>query len=225
MIDWSKINTVLLDMDGTLLDLHFDSHFWLVHLPRRYAQIHNIEEEVARRHLLQMINSEKGTLNWYCLDYWTQRLGLNIRKLKEEIRDRIAFRPHVQDFLGELRTQGFRTIIVTNAHQDSLSLKLETVGLEPLVDKIYSTHSFGKPKEDPSFWADLKQVEPFVLAHTLLVDDSIPVLESARQYGFEHLLAVLAPDSQQSPHSTTDFVGVQHFDEVWPTPLGPPSRR
>lgn len=224
MIDWPRINTVLLDMDGTLLDLHFDSHFWLVHLPRRYAQIHDMEEEDARSHLLQMINSEKGSLNWYCLDYWSRRLGLNIRNLKEEIRDRIAFRPHVQDFLGQLRSQGLRTVIVTNAHQDSLSLKLETVGLESLVDKIYSTHSFGKPKEDPSFWADLQHVEPFALEHTLLVDDSIPVLESARQYGFKHLLAVLAPDSQQPPHTATGFVGCEHFDEVWPNSSRPPRR-
>ena len=33
MLNWSKIDTVLLDMDGTLLDLHYDSHFWLNVIP------------------------------------------------------------------------------------------------------------------------------------------------------------------------------------------------
>lgn len=216
MIDWSRLKTVLLDMDGTLLDLHFDNHFWLVHLPRRYAEIRGIGEEEARRYLMQMIDREKGSLNWYCLDYWSERLSLDIRMLKEEIRDRIAFRPHVQEFLQQLREQGLKTVIVTNAHQGSLSLKLETVGLAPLVDVIHSTHSFGKPKEDPSFWSDLQAVEPFELSDTLLVDDSIPVLESARRFGFEHLLAILAPDSQQPPRTAPDFVGIHHFDEVWP---------
>lgn len=216
MIDWPRINTVLLDMDGTLLDLHFDNHFWLIHLPQRYSEIHGVDAEVARQYLLQTINAEKGSLNWYCLDYWSERLGLNIRKLKEEIRGRIAFRPQVPDFLQQLRERGLRVVIVTNAHHDSLSLKLETVGLEPLVDRIYSTHSFGKPKEDPAFWADLQRVEPFQLSDTLLVDDSIPVLESARRFGFEHLLAILAPDSQQASRAAPDFAGVHHFDEVWP---------
>ena len=36
------IDTVLLDMDGTLLDLHYDNHFWLEHLPQRYAELHGI---------------------------------------------------------------------------------------------------------------------------------------------------------------------------------------
>src|SRR5688572_6670841 len=35
MIDWNAVDTVLLDMDGTLLDLHFDNYFWLTHLPKR----------------------------------------------------------------------------------------------------------------------------------------------------------------------------------------------
>lgn len=218
MIDWSRINTVLLDMDGTLLDLHFDTHFWLTHLPQRYAQVYGMDEIAAREQLLTLIDSEKGSLNWYCLDYWTKRLGLDVRKLKEEVRDRIAFRPHVQDFLRQLREQGLRTVIVTNAHQGSLSLKLETVGLEALVDRIYSTHSFGKPKEDPTFWADLQQVEAFELHDTLLIDDSIPVLDSARRFGFEHLLAILAPDSRQPPRPAPGYIGIHHFDEVLPFP-------
>jgi 5'-nucleotidase len=32
--DWREIDTVLLDMDGTLLDLEFDSHFWLSLVPQ-----------------------------------------------------------------------------------------------------------------------------------------------------------------------------------------------
>ena len=45
MLDWQDIHTVLLDMDGTLLDLHFDNHFWLEHLPKRYAAIHQHSDD------------------------------------------------------------------------------------------------------------------------------------------------------------------------------------
>ena len=35
--DWRAIDTVLLDMDGTLLDLRFDNYFWLELVPRKYG--------------------------------------------------------------------------------------------------------------------------------------------------------------------------------------------
>ena len=38
MIDWNAINTVLLDMDGTILDLHFDNYFWKEYVPQKYAE-------------------------------------------------------------------------------------------------------------------------------------------------------------------------------------------
>ena len=42
LIDWEEIDTILLDMDGTLLDLNYDLHFWLEHLPLIYASQHQI---------------------------------------------------------------------------------------------------------------------------------------------------------------------------------------
>ena len=33
IIDWTRIDTILLDMDGTLLDLGFDNFFWREHVP------------------------------------------------------------------------------------------------------------------------------------------------------------------------------------------------
>ncbi|MDH3916294.1 MAG: haloacid dehalogenase, partial [Chromatiales bacterium] len=35
--DWSTVDTVLLDMDGTLLDLRFDNYFWQELVPSRYG--------------------------------------------------------------------------------------------------------------------------------------------------------------------------------------------
>ncbi len=105
MFDWQNIDTVLLDMDGTLLDLHFDTFFWLEHLPLRYAEIHKMDEGEAREWLHDKIIQQQGTLNWYCLDYWTRELNVPITDLKVEIEEKIAFRPHVQDFLKILKEE------------------------------------------------------------------------------------------------------------------------
>ena len=87
MVDWNDIETVLLDMDGTLLDLHFDNFFWLEHLPRRYAEIFDRQQEEARLELLERFRAEQGNLNWYCVDYWSRELGLDVPALKVQLAE------------------------------------------------------------------------------------------------------------------------------------------
>jgi putative hydrolase of the HAD superfamily len=216
MLDWSSVDTVLLDMDGTLLDLHFDSYFWLEYLPIRYADIHQIDQYEAQAWLHQRIMQEQGTLNWYCLDYWSQELNVDIVALKREVADRIAFRPSVLEFLDGIRREGMRSVIVTNAHRGSLGLKLEKTDLAERVDAIVCSHDFGLPKEQIEFWEQLQTVEPFNPLRTLLIDDSLPVLKSAQAYGIRFLLSIAQPDSQQPTRNVTEFESVQHFSDICP---------
>ena len=75
-LNWTDIDTVLLDMDGTLLDLHFDNFFWLNHLPKRYSEIHSISISSANEYIKQLTSQVKGTLNWYSTEYWSEKLNI-----------------------------------------------------------------------------------------------------------------------------------------------------
>ncbi|MBN8759367.1 MAG: haloacid dehalogenase [Comamonas sp. SCN 65-56] len=216
MIDWARIDTVFLDMDGTLLDLHFDNHFWREHMPRRYAEYHGLDEAVARERLIRHYERHAGTLNWYCIDFWTRELALDVMQLKEEVLHLIAVRPDVPAFLKALRDSGRRVVMVTNAHPRSLDLKMRETRLDAWFDALISSHGLGLPKEHPDFWQGLQTVEPFDRARTLFVDDSLPVLESARAYGIAHLLAVCNPDSRQPDKACGDFQAIASFAQVMP---------
>jgi FMN phosphatase YigB (HAD superfamily) len=124
-LDWNDIDTVLLDMDGTLLDRHFDDHFWLEHVPKRYAARHNIPLGEAKELLYRLFRSQENTLNWTDLDYWTERLGLDIPLLKREVDHLIAVHPFVVEFLLFLKRYGKGVYLVTNAHGKTLSLKMQ----------------------------------------------------------------------------------------------------
>ncbi|WP_434457704.1 GMP/IMP nucleotidase [Stutzerimonas urumqiensis] len=210
-LPWSDIDTVLLDMDGTLLDLHFDNHFWLDHLPQRYAERHGISRTMAELELGPLFHAHAGKLTWYCLDFWTKELDLPIREMKREIADLIALRPDADRFLAALRQSGKRVALITNAHRDSLSLKLERIELAPWFDRLISSHDYGFPKEDAQFWHALEREFPFDPARSLFIDDSLSVLRSARRHGIAHLLAVREPDSRRGARDTEEFEAVDDW--------------
>ncbi|WP_439860602.1 GMP/IMP nucleotidase [Pseudomonas sp. MBLB4136] len=215
-LPWSEIDTVLLDMDGTLLDLHFDNHFWLEHLPRRYAEHHGISRELADAELLPLFREHAGQLTWYCTDFWTRELKLSIRELKREVAELIALRPDADTFLKALRAAGKQVVLITNAHRDSLSLKLERIELAPYFERLISSHDYGFPKENQQFWHALRQDLTFDPARSLFIDDSLPVLRSAREFGVAHLLAVRQPDSRQGPKDTEEFAAVEDYRALLP---------
>ena len=216
MIDWQQIDIVLLDMDGTLLDLNFDNHFWQEHVPLRYAEKHGIDIPAAKDALFPMFREAEGTMDWYSVDYWTDSLQMDIAQLKAEVRHLIDIHPHVIPFLERLKQVGKQSILVTNAHQKSLMLKMDKTQLHNHLDHIICAHDFGMPKEEQTFWDELKAVHEFNNKRTLLCDDSLPVLRSARQYGIEHLLAIYKPDSQRPEKDTEEFEGITYFDEIMP---------
>ncbi len=214
MLDWSAIDTVLLDMDGTLLDLHFDNHFWLEHLPKRWSELTGIDEAEARATLRAEYAVLQGKIEWYCLDYWTRRLNLPITALKREISDKIAMREDTPPFLQALQQSGRRIVLVTNAHPDSLSLKVELTPLAAYIDELISTHEFGVTKEQQALWQQLQARLGFDAKRTLFVDDSLPILHAAQQFGIGHLLAVANPDSQQPVRSIDEFPAITDYRDL-----------
>jgi 5'-nucleotidase len=216
IIDWTQIDTVLLDMDGTLLDRHFDDHFWLEHVPKRYAQKHAIPLEAAKEQLYRLFRSQENTLNWTDIDYWSVQLGLDIPLLKEEVDNLIAVHPMVVEFLLFLRQHGKGVHLVTNAHGKTLDLKLRRTRIGSYFDGIVTAHELGLPKEEPAFWGKLQERLPFDPARTMLGEDSETNLETARLFGIRYLIHVGRFSSQSTPAVSQNFTTIHYFSELIP---------
>ena len=222
-LDWSNIDTVLLDMDGTLLDLRFDNWFWQELIPCRYAAENGLSTPDALEFLKPKFHAARGTMQWYCIEYWSRELGLEIAHIKRTSLDQIGYLPGAEEFLLKLKESGKRRILVTNAHPTTLAIKDQQVRLTAHFDACYSTHLFDAPKEDAAFWPRLQAVEPFAAERTLFVDDSLPVLEAARAFGIGWLRAVRRPDSAQPAQSTGTYVGVDRVADLFDETSGPGS--
>lgn len=216
MLDWTAIDTVLLDMDGTLLDLHFDTRFWREQVPRRYAKMRGLDVETAHRVLAPVFARTAGTLNWYCLDFWSRELGFDVAAMKHESAEFIAILPGALEFLAAIRSRGKRAVLVTNAHPRSLELKLERTRLGAHLDNIVCAHDIGFPKEHEAFWHHLQAQERYDPPRTLLVDDNLDVLRCASRYGIAHLVAACRPDSRQPPRRAAGFIELHRFLDIMP---------
>ncbi|PHS72355.1 MAG: HAD family hydrolase [Cycloclasticus sp.] len=216
MINWSKIETVLLDMDGTLLDLRFDNYFWQTVVPKFFASKKNITFDEAVDHLAPIFKSQEGLLNWYCLDYWSEELEIDIAQLKVETQDHIKELPHTRAFLKALQLTGKRCVLVTNAHADSLSIKMQKTGLVEFFGAIVSAHDFGYPKEQQSFWRAFHKLEQFDKSTTVLVDDSLSVLKAADTFGIQYLIAITQPDSTKPLRIVHDYLAIENLSKIQP---------
>jgi len=209
-------DTLMFDMDGTLLDLAFDNYVWLHVVPVEYARQHEIPEDQARSELYTTMRDLQGRLDWYCLDHWSERLNLDIAAIHRDLSDRIGYLPGAEEFLTLLSARGNRMLLVTNSHRTTLDIKNEVTGVTRFFDEIYTSHDLGHPKEEQAFWQELRVIEDFDTARTLFVDDNLSVLASARTFGIRNLVAVAYPDTSEPVRVVDGYVGVEKVASLLP---------
>jgi putative hydrolase of the HAD superfamily len=213
------IDTLLLDLDGTLLDLAYDNEFWFETIPRAYATQNQLSLAAAREQLAPRFRACEGTLPWYCIDHWTTELALDIRALKRASAPAMRWLPGAREFLRAQRAAGRRLVLATNAHPVTLAIKDEVLGIAPYFDAMLSSRQFGAPKEDARFWQGLAAAEPFDPQRTLFIDDSLNVLRAARAAGLVHVLAVARPDSTRPARAMADFDTITTIADLLADPL------
>ena len=201
-------DTLMLDMDGTLLDLAYDNYMWLEHIPAEYARRNEMTEDEARERLYAIMRSLEGKLDWYCLEHWSDALELDIAGLHRDENQRIGFLPGAREFLEKVSEHHVRLLMVTNSHQHTLDIKTEVTGIVEFFDDVYTSHALGHAKEDQPFWHALQVAEDFDRQKTAFIDDNVSVLQSARDYGVGTLLHITRPYTRKPPRHDEDFTGI-----------------
>lgn len=211
---WDLVDDVLLDMDGTLLDRHFDNFFFEEELPRRYAARHGLAFEEARDRLMGMYRSVEGELDWTNLQYWTERIGIDVVAMTKELDHMIDFLPHAELFLQHLSSLGKRVVIVTNAHRAGVEIKRAKTGVDRYVTRIVDAFEVGHLKMRAEYWPICQGLLGFNPVRALYVDDDEACLDAARAYGIGHIFHSAKSSSRLPPQASSRFRSIECFTEL-----------
>ena len=213
-IPLKDIKYILLDMDGTLLDLYFDDYFWGHLVPEKYAEKHDMSFGTAKEYLYTTYKKHEKTLNWCDIDFWSRELRLDIPALKEQIRHLIEVHPHVIDFLKLMRAQRKKVYMLTNAHYKTVKIKFRKTQIGEYFDEVLCSFNVGHPKEDIEFWQKAERKLGFDREHSLFIDDTEDVLKTAMEHGIRYLLFKSRASSQAEPKTTKEFLTIHDFREL-----------
>ena len=216
VINWQAIDTVLLDVDGTLLDLHYDNFVWDSVVPAAYAELKQLSHADAKEQLFAKMREVHGTIDFYSFDFWERQTGLDITDLHRQQSKRIGFRADAEAFLDWLGSSARTTIIATNADHNCLQIKESVIGLSKRVDRVYSSQDFGSPKEHQDFWQQLQNHSGFDPNRILFLDDTERVLNAAAEFGIREVWHVRTPDSQRGPRAESIHPSLDQFHEIYP---------
>ena len=215
--DWQAIDTVLLDLDGTLLDQAYDNHIWRDLVPQRFAVAHSLDLHEAYAEIARRFAERSGTLDWYCIEYWSQTLGIDIGALHREVRSHVAWLPGARDFLERMRADGKRLLLLTNSHPIALAVKHEETGVLDYLDAAVTSHEFGAPKEHQRFWHAALAKFAYEPGRSLFADDNSKMLDAARAAGVRWVYGIRHWDTRGSRREHMDHPAVDALADLMGT--------
>lgn len=182
----------LIDLDGVILDTKYDNYFWQTHIPKIYAKVHNISESDAINVTHTLFYYKKKTMEWYDINYWSNILSIDIaeEKLKKENMDKISLKKGSLEVLDKLKRTRKKLFLITNAHRDTLNIKLKKFDISKYFDDMICSHELGYVKEDIQFWHILRIKLQLDLKYSALIEDTFDNILSAHHAGLRNFVYI-----------------------------------
>ena len=217
LIEWNAIDTVLLDMDGTLLDDHYEDFFWDVEVPKRYAAKYIITTKEANKRLQKLYYKHEKSMAWSDIDFWEKELDMKLWSIRHQLRHLVRLHPHTIRFLRFLKKHKKRIYLVTASHPKDIDFKFGYSKIGGYFDGICTSFDFGISKHDKLFWKNLQKKLKYDNNRTLFADDKEKIVRVAKSSGIKWVIVKSKSSSKKPANMPKNLLYVHHFDDIIPS--------
>ena len=187
MVKLNSTTAILSDLDGVILDLAYDIKFWELWLPEQVANQTNKSVEETKAEIKAEIDIQRGTLNFYDLNYWDDLLNVDCMQIFKEKTERCSYLGGSHEALQRLSTLKNPKYILTNGDPRIQEYKAETQNFLEFFDSIFYSMHVGYPKESKEFWALARHNLNLDFEDTIFIDDDFKVVTAAAKAGIKQV--------------------------------------
>ena len=187
MVKLNSTTAILSDLDGVILDLAYDIKFWELWLPEQVANQTNKSIEETKAEIMAEIDIQRGTLNFYDLNYWDDLLNVDCMQIFKEKTERCSYLRGSYEALQRLSTLKNPKYILTNGDPRIQDYKAETQNFLEFFDSIFYSMHVGYPKESKEFWALARHNLNLDFEDTIFIDDDFKVVTAAAKAGIKQV--------------------------------------
>jgi len=188
MVKLNSTTAILSDLDGVILDLSYDIKFWELWLPEHVADQNNQSIEEAQEKIQAEIDAQRGTLNFYDLNYWDDLLDVDCMQIIKAKEERCSYLKGSNEALQKLSVLKNPKYILTNGDPRVQEYKAEIQDFLKFFDSIFYSMHAGYPKEQKEFWALARHNLNLDFEDAIFIDDDFKVVTAAVKAGIKQVI-------------------------------------
>ena len=188
MVKLNSTTAILSDLDGVILDLNYDMKFWQSWLPEHVANQTNQSIEETQAEIQAEINKQRGTLNFYNLNYWDDFLNVDCMQIIKEKEEKCSYLEGSHEALQRLSALKNPKHILTNGDPRVQEYKAQSQDFWRFFDSIFYSMRAGYPKEQKEFWALARHNLNLYFEDAMFIDDGYNVVTAAVKAGLKKVI-------------------------------------
>jgi phosphoglycolate phosphatase len=210
------IKALLFDFEGTLVDFQWKLSAAIEEALETLEKMGFTKDRISSRKYSTLMTEamQAATEIGLAPEQVREKIGSVYDRYDEDALARWALRPHVKDFLREVRAKGVRTALVSNIGTKTLAAALTKLGLTGFFDVVICRNDVQNPKPDPEMLNLALERLGISKESSMLLGDSLDDVHAAKTAGIGILIISDGENTREDIIAAKPDHLVQGYEEL-----------